>query len=129
MERFTRTGTAVVIEPRVDLANAVCDLLRGFGYITISAPTHAEAAARAKLVAAVHLLAATVPAPDESRSGIYLEEATKNHPTMAIVLMLSDDLEKPKGEPPQAVKIVKPFGRKELIAAITLSETKASAII
>lgn len=125
MERFTRTGTAIVIEPRADLADAVCDLLRGFGYEPISAPTHAEAAERAALVSSVHLLAATVPAPDESRSGIYLKEALKKNPQMAIVLMLSDHLEKPEGEPPHAAKIVKPFGREELAEAIRLSEKKA----
>ena len=124
MERFTRTGTAIVIEPRADLADSVCNLLRGFGYEAISAPTHAEAAARARQVAMVDLLAATVPAPDESRSGIYLKEALEKNPQMAIVLMLSDHLEKPEGEPPQAAKIVKPFGRETLAAAILLSEKK-----
>jgi len=125
MESFTREGTAIVIEPRADLADAVCDLLRGFGYEAISAPTHAEGAARAKLAGTVRLLAATVPAPDESRSGIYLQEALKKNPRMAIVLMLSDHLEKSEGEPQQAAKIVKPFGRDELLAAILLSEKKA----
>ena len=125
MERLKRTGTAIVIEPRADLADSVCDLLRGFGYEPVSAPTHAEAALRAKLVPLVQLLAATVPAPDESRSGIYLKEALEKNPRMAIVLMLSDELEKSQDEPAHSVKIVKPFGREELAAAIGLSERKA----
>lgn len=128
MERFIRTGTAIVIEPRADLADAVCDLLSGFGYEPISAPTHAEAAARAKLAGVVQLLTATVPAPDESRSGIYLREAMEKNPRMAIVLMLSDPLEQPEDEPEQAEKVVKPFGREALAAAIQLSEIKARAL-
>lgn len=129
MERFTRTGTAVVIEPRADLAGAVCDLLRGFGYQTISAPTHADAAARAKSAASIELLVATVPAPDESRSKVYLKGAVERNARMAIVLMLSDHLEKPEGEPGQAAKIVKPFGRDELASSIRRSEEKALELV
>lgn len=62
MERFTRTGTVMVVDPRADLAEAACDLLRGFGYEPIRAPTHAEAAKRAELVASVQRLTAIVPA-------------------------------------------------------------------
>jgi hypothetical protein len=129
MERFKRTGTAIVIEPRADLAQAVCDLLSGFGYEPISAPTHAEAAARAELAGVVQLLTATVPAPDEIRSGIYLREAMERNPRLAIVLMLSDHLEQPEDAPERSEKVVKPFGREALAAAIERSEIKVRALV
>lgn len=122
MGTFRREGIAVVIEPRADLANTVCDFLTNYGYQAISAPTHAEAAKRAVEHHEVTLLAASVPAPDESRAGIYLEEAARKNPGMAVVLMLSNPGEVAHDAPQQSVRIVKPFDREGLIAAITSSE-------
>lgn len=125
MHTFRRHGIAVVIEVRPDLAETVCDFLTSYGYLAISAPTHAEAAKRAVEHHQVALLAASVPAPDENRAGIYLDEAARKNPGMAVVLMLSDPLEVADDAPAQSIRIVKPFGREELIAAITSSEAKA----
>lgn len=121
---FRRKGVAIVIETG-ELAQILCDFLQSFGYQTISAPTHALAAERALEHDKVALLAAAVPAPDESRAGIYLEEAAKRNTGIAVVLMLSDPLEQSPGAPARAVKIVKPFGRQTLIDAIELSEARA----
>ncbi|MEO7067752.1 MAG: hypothetical protein ABI114_12635 [Rhodanobacter sp.] len=128
MDTFRRDGIAVVIEPRKDLADTVCDFLTTYGYRAISAPTHAEAAKRAIEHHQVTLLAASVPAPDESRTGIYLEEAARKNPGMAVVLMLSDPLEVEDDAPQQSIRIVKPFDREELIIAITSSEALAQRI-
>lgn len=128
MDTFRRDGIAVVIEPRKDLADAVCDFLTNYGYRAISAPTHAEAAKRAVEHHQVALLAASVPAPDESRAGIYLEEAARKNPGMAVVLMLSDPLEVAEDAPQQSIRIVKPFDQEELIVAITSSEALARRI-
>lgn len=128
MDKFRREGIAVVIEVRKDLADTVCDFLTSYGYRAISAPTHAKAAERAIEHHEVALLAASVPAPDESRAGIYLEEAARKNPGMAVVLMLSDPLEVAEDVPRQSIRIVKPFDREELIAAITSSEAMARSI-
>ena len=129
MHTFRRNGIAVVIEVRQDLAETVCDFLTSYGYQAISAPTHAEAAKRAVEHHHVALLAASVPAPDEGRAGIYLDEAARKNPGMAVVLMLSDPLEVADDAPAQSIRIVKPFGREELIAAITSSEAMAQRIL
>lgn len=121
---FRRKGVAIVIETG-DLVQTICDFLRSFGYEPISAPTHALAAERALFHHAISLLVASVPAPDESRAGIYIEEAAKRHSAIAVVLMLSDPLEQSPGAPDRAVKIVKPFGRGTFIEAIELSELRA----
>lgn len=121
---FRRKGVAIVIEAG-DLVQTICDFLQSFGYQPISAPTHALAAERALLHDEISLLAAAVPAPDESRAGIYLEEAAKRNDCIAVVLMLSDPLEQSPGAPERAVKIVKPFGQETLIEAIELSEARA----
>ena len=63
-----------------------------------------------------------VLAPDESRTGIYLDEAAKSHSHLAAVLMLSDPLQQSPDAPERTVKIVKPFGRKILVGAIQLAE-------
>lgn len=124
MSDFRRQGIAVVIEAG-ELAEMLCETLNSFGYRTFSAPTHALAAERARGCEQVDLLAACVPAPDESRAGIYLEEAAKRNANMAVLLMLADPLEASPEAPDCAVKIVKPFGHKTLIAAIELAESKA----
>lgn len=120
---FRRKGVAIVIETG-DLVQTICDFLRSFGYQPISAPTHALAAERALAHHEVSLLVAAVPAPDESRAGIYLEEAAKRNESIAVVLMLNDTLEQSLGAPERAVKIVKPFGQGTFIEAIELSELR-----
>lgn len=124
MGDFLRHGVAIVIESG-ELVHTLCDLLESFGYRAIPAPTHALAAERALAHDPIELLAACVPAPDESRAGIYLEEAARVNPHLAVVLMLNDPLEQSPGAPARAVKIKKPFGRKALIDAIQLAETMA----
>jgi hypothetical protein len=121
---FQRQGFAVVIEVG-DMVQMLCDTLNSFGYHAISAPTHAKAAERALAYDRIDLLVACVPAPDESRAGIYLEEASRRNSHMAVLLMLADPLEQPTGAPERAVRIVKPFGHKTLIAAIEMAEEKA----
>lgn len=123
---FRRRGVAIVIEAG-ELVHVLCELLEGFGYKAIPAATHALAAERALVHDEIALLATCVPAPDESRSGIYLEEASKRNAHMAVLLMLSDPLEQSPDAPPCAVKIVKPFGRRTLIEAIELAETRAAS--
>lgn len=120
---FRRKGVAIVIETG-DLVQTICDFLQSFGYLPISAPTHALAAERALDHDEISLLVAAVPAPDESRAGIYLEEAAKRSQSIAVVLMLSDPLEQSPGAPERAVKIVKPFGQDTFIEAIELSELR-----
>jgi hypothetical protein len=122
---FHRHGVAIIIESG-ELVHTLCDLLESFGYQAISAPAHALAAERALAHDRIELLVACVPAPDESRAGIYLEEAAKTNPHLAVVLMLSDPLEQSPDAPARAVKIVKPFGRKILVGAIELAETRAA---
>jgi DNA-binding response OmpR family regulator len=124
VRNFRRKGVAIVIESG-ELVHTICDFLNSFGYETISAPTHALAAERALQHHQIALLASAVPAPDESMAGIYLEEASKRHSHIAVVLMLSDPLEQSPGMPACAVKIVKPFGYETLIEAIELSELRA----
>ncbi|WEN14284.1 hypothetical protein PY254_13695 [Rhodanobacter sp. AS-Z3] len=128
MDRFRRDGVAIVIEARKDLADTVCDFLSTYGYRAIAAPTHAEAAKRAVDHHEVALLAASVPAPDETRAGVYLEDAARKNPGMAVVLMLSDPLEVADDAPPQSIRIVKPFDREALIVAITSSEALARSL-
>lgn len=122
---FRRKGVAIVIETG-DLVQTLCDFLQSFGYQPISAPTHALAAERALAHDEVALLVAAVPAPDESRAGIYLEEAALRNEFIAVVLMLNDPLEQSPGAPERSVKIVKPFGQERFIEAIKLSELRAS---
>lgn len=124
MSNFQRQGIAVVIEAG-ELAQMLCDTLQSFGYTVLTAPNHALAAERALAHHQIALLAACVPAPDESRSGIYLDEAAARNAHMAVVLMLADPLEQSLDAPACAVKIVKPFGHKTLVAAIELAEAKA----
>ncbi|WP_426699821.1 hypothetical protein ACPPVV_10425 [Rhodanobacter sp. Col0626] len=126
MSDFRRRGVAIVIEAG-ELVHVLCELLEGFGYQVIPAATHALAAERALAHDEIALLAACVPAPDESRAGIYLEEAATRNAHMAVVLMLSDPLEQSPSAPPCAVKIVKPFGRKTLVEAIELAEARAAS--
>ncbi len=127
MSDFRRSGVAIVIETG-ELAQTICDFLTSFGYHAISAPTHSLAARRALDHEAIALLAAAVPAPDESRAGIYIEEAAARNPQLAVVLMLSDPLEESPGAPECAVRILKPFGREALTDSIELSEAKAARI-
>jgi len=119
---FHRDGIAIVVEPNADLASALCDLLIQIGYLPISVPTHAKAAEQAAAYRSIALLAATVPAPDEDRAGIYLEEAAKLNPWLAVVLMLCDTRENTDNSPKQAVCVLKPFGREVLERAILQSE-------
>ncbi len=125
MADFHRHGVAIIIESG-ELVHTLSDLLESIGYRPISAPTHALAAERALEHEKIELLLACVPAPDESRAGIYLEEAAKSNPHLAVVLMLSDPLEQSPDAPARAVRIVKPFGRKILVGAIELAETRAT---
>lgn len=123
---FRRKGIAVVIETG-ELMQTICELLESFGYQAISAPTHALAAERALTHHEISLLTAAVPAPDESRAGVYLEEAAKRSENIAVVLMLSDSLEQSPGAPERSVKIIKPFGQQALIEAIERAERRARA--
>ena len=122
MDLFKREGVAVVIEHRGNLAETVCDFLTSYGYLAIATSTHAEAARCAVELHDVTLLAASVPAPDEDRAGIYLADALRRNPRMAVVLMLSDPLEEADDAPDQSVRIVKPFSREALVGAIMASE-------
>jgi len=125
MDDFHRRGVAIVIEVG-ELALVLRDLLEGVGYQVVTAPTHALAAERALAYRTIDLLAACVPAPDESRAGIYLEEAASRNPRLPVVLMLADPLERSPGAPAHAVKLVKPFGRRALLRAIEDAEAKVA---
>lgn len=112
------TEYAIVIEPHSPLADTVADVLRKRGYQVAVAGTHAGAAALALSHGRVDFLAAAVPAPGESHSGAYLEEARKANPDLAVLVMLSDPKEDISDAPPLAAKIVKPFSVLELGAAV-----------
>lgn len=124
MNTVDQKRNAIIIEPEKDLADSLCDFLTSLGYVPHSVHTHSAGASYAATLDKVHLLAACVPAPDEDRAGIYLEEAAKKNHLMAVVLMLNDTLEKTDGSPRQAVSIVKPFDRATFIEAIRASEAK-----
>ena len=128
LDTFKRSGLAIVIETQPDLADTVCDFLNAYGYQAFSVRTHAAAAVRTASEFGIALLAASVPAPDEDRAGIYLDDAARKNPTMAVVLMLRDDLEVSEGAPKQAIRITSPFDRDALVAAIIVSEALAGAI-
>jgi len=119
---------AVVIEPHSPLAETVADSLRQSGYEVGIAGTHAGGAALAKRHGMVHFLAAAVPAPGESHSGAYLEEARAGNPDLAVVVMLSDPREDVSDAPRHAVKIVKPFSVLELGAAIVRARAQVGLL-
>lgn len=125
MGDFHRHGVAIVIETG-ELVQVLCETLESFGYHAIPASSHAHAAEHALAHEKIALLAACVPAPDESRAGIYLAEASLRDVHLPVVLMLSDPLEQSHGAPARAVKLVKPFDRQALTQAIELAEAKAA---
>ncbi|HET6432194.1 hypothetical protein [Dyella sp.] len=127
MPGLRRNGVAVVIEPQQDLAGALHDMLAGFGYHCVAAATHAGAARLAADFAQIHLLAACVPAPDESQAGIYLEDAAKRSPHMAVVLMLNDPLEVAPRAPAHSVRLSKPFSRESFTRALLAAEAAVGA--
>ena len=120
---------AVVIEPRLSLAETVADALRVRGYEVMVAANHVGAAAQVIARDHVHFLVAAVPAPGEDRSGAYLAVAREKNPGLAVVAMLSDPTEPAEEAPATAVKIVKPFSRTQLENAIDLALELASASI
>ncbi len=120
---------AVVIEPRHSLAETVAEALRDRGYEVVVAANHVGAAAQVIDRDHVHFLVAAVPAPGEDRTGAYLAVAREKNPGLAVVAMLSDPNEPVDDAPATAVKIVKPFSRSELEAAIDLALELASAPI
>jgi DNA-binding response OmpR family regulator len=109
---------AVVIEPRSGLAGTLAEALHAKGFEVMVASTHAGAANLVVAQARVDFLIAAVPAPGEDRSGAYLEVARAQNPDLAVVIMLSDPNEKIDGAPAAAVRLVKPFDRTQLEAAI-----------
>ncbi|UPG96569.1 hypothetical protein [Luteibacter aegosomatissinici] len=122
---MSRQLLAVVIEPSTALAQTVAEVLGQRGFETLTASTHAGGARQVEQVARVDFLAAAVPAPGEDHAGAYLEEAQKKNPGMNVVVMLSDPDEPADDAPKGAVRIIKPFSRDELMAAVDRAmETK-----
>ncbi|UPG88245.1 hypothetical protein L2Y96_12525 [Luteibacter aegosomaticola] len=109
---------AVVIEPSSALAQTVAEVLGQRGFETLTASTHAGGARQVEQVARVDFLAAAVPAPGEGHAGAYLEEARRKNASMKVVVMLSDPDEPVDDAPRGAVRIIKPFSRDELMAAV-----------
>jgi DNA-binding response OmpR family regulator len=114
----TENGFALVIERWHPLADTVADCLRQRGFEVVVATTHAGAAALALECPPVDFLVAAVPAPGEGHDGAYLAKARKKSPGVGVVVMVSDSGEPVNDAPPAAVRIVKPFDRSELEAAI-----------
>lgn len=67
-----------------------------------------------------------VLAPDEGRTGIYLDEAAKSNSHLAAVLLPSAPLEQSPYAPERAIKIVKPFWCKVLAGPTQLAEAWAA---
>ncbi|HEY4091664.1 MAG TPA: hypothetical protein VGN46_09130 [Luteibacter sp.] len=122
---MSRQLLAVVIEPSTALAQTVAEVLGQRGFETLTASTHAGAARQVEQITCVDFLAAAVPAPGEDHAGAYLEEAQKKNAGMKVVVMLSDPDEPADDAPKGAVRIIKPFSRDELMAAVDRAmETK-----
>jgi DNA-binding response OmpR family regulator len=109
---------AVVIEPHSPLAGTLAEALHAKGFEVVVASTHAGAATLVASQARVDFLIAAVPAPGEDHSGAYLEEARQKNPELAVIVMLSDPNESTDGAPAAAVRLIKPFDRAQLDAAI-----------
>jgi DNA-binding response OmpR family regulator len=115
---MSRSLLAVVIEPSDALAQTVAEVLRQHGFETLTASTHAGGARQVEKIPRVDFLAAAVPAPGEDRVGAYLEAARTKNSAMGVLVMLSDPNESFDDAPRDAVRIIKPFSREELRAAI-----------
>jgi DNA-binding response OmpR family regulator len=119
---------AIVIEPKPMLADMISDYLSRAGYAVAVSATHAGGAAQAKAHGKVDFAVAAVPAPGESHTGAYLEEARKINPLMRMVVMLSDPLASVAGAPLDAVQLIKPFSAEELDRAVALARMPAQSV-
>lgn len=108
---------AVVIEPRLDLAQVIADALGQIGFVVATSATHIGAA-RASEGRCPQLLIACVPADAEDFPGAYLEECREALGTLPTVLLLADETGSAEFAPDDAVRLVKPFTRGELLLAV-----------
>lgn len=109
---------AVVIEPSTDLAEAIRDALAEVGFEVVLVATHVGAA-RASDGRCPQLLIACVPAHAEDTAGAYLEDCREMLGVLPTVLMMSDsEPGRQEGAPMDAVRVVKPFARAELLLAV-----------
>lgn len=109
---------AVVIEPVTDLAETIRDALAEVGFEVVLVATHIGAA-RASDGRCPQLLVACVPAHAADTEGAYLDECREMLGVLPTVLMLSDT--EPgiqDGAPVDALRIMKPFARAELLLAV-----------
>jgi DNA-binding response OmpR family regulator len=108
---------AVVIEPQADLADAVGEALAMQGFdVTVSA-THVGAARTAE-GRCPQLLVACVPAHAQDFAGAYLRSCRESLGTLPTVLMLSDPHADINAEPPDAIRLIKPFTLSDLRLAV-----------
>ncbi|MGA7437037.1 MAG: hypothetical protein WBW32_02780 [Luteibacter sp.] len=109
---------AIIIEPRVTLADTIADALRKRCFEVFVASTHAGGAKAALDQAVVDFLIAAVPAPGEDRTGAYLADGRALNPGLKTVVMLSDPDEDAREAPLGATRLAKPFTTDELEDAI-----------
>jgi DNA-binding response OmpR family regulator len=108
---------AVVIEPRLDLAEVIADALRQFGFVVATADTHIGAA-RVSEGRCPQVLIACVPADAEDFPGAYLEECREALGSLPTVLLLAEEAASTECAPDDAVRLSKPFTRGELLLAV-----------
>lgn len=108
---------AVVIEPRLDLAEVIASALTQSGFAVTTAATHVGAAKLSE-GRCPQLLVACVPAHAQDYRGAYLEECRNALGTLPTVLMLSEPGSDAGRAPTYAVRLLKPFTRAELLLAV-----------
>lgn len=119
MERLMTPKSAIVIEPNRLLAGTLDDFLRGQGFDVMLCTTHKGAAEAARASGHTDLLAACIPASDDDRDGAYLDEVRgRQSGRLPTVLMLSDPDAADGTEPPDAVRLIKPFSKDQFVKAV-----------
>lgn len=108
-----------VIEPDLNLADALHDVLLSWGFQVATFATHGAAAVSAMLVDRVDLLVACIPTSDGDRNGAYLESiARRQAGGLPVVLMVTDPEIVEKSAPDRSVRLLKPFTCDELRGAM-----------
>ncbi|SEV93402.1 hypothetical protein SAMN04515660_1097 [Luteibacter sp. 329MFSha] len=108
---------AVIIEPRTDLADVLLETLIEIGFDVVAAATHIGAASLSE-GRCPQLLLACVPAHADDFVGSYLSDCRDLLGSLPTVLMISDAQADMTGAPSDAIRILKPFTRGELLLAV-----------
>lgn len=116
---------AIIIESSYAVAAVVESVLLESDYHVVISVSHRNAVIKAQGFPSIHLLAACVPAADDEQLGSYLAHARATQQRkMAVVLMLSDNVDAADDAPEFAQRLFKPFGRDEFTEALCLAEWK-----